>query len=113
MTSTLERQAIHTTHSIGLRTDIDDGDVHGADFDGYYTIKLAPETCGCGHVMEFSECDSAHLIVVWEERDDKNLLHAAAGHRDQGYDPKVVEYQASFGKCIDFYVAREQNLIGG
>lgn len=111
MTTTVYEE-IHTTHRIGMRTDVDDGDVHGADYDGYYTIRVKPSTCGCGHVMEYAECNEVHLIVVWEENDDDTMLKAAAYLRDIGGDPKIVEYEADMGKCINFYVAREKKMIG-
>src|ERR1700733_7808646 len=110
MTATYEE--VHTSHRIGLDTDVDGGDIHGADLDGYYTIQVRPIACGCGHIMQYAECNHAHVIVVWEEMDDDNLLHAAQELKVAGGDPKVVEYEASMGKCIDFYVAREKKYIG-
>ena len=84
------------------------------DFIGYYTLKLYPTaTCaGCGKVMQYVECDLLHLVVVWEEMDDFNLLHCAAELQRVFDDVRIVSYEQTMGKCVDFYSAKGRGLIG-
>ena len=79
----------------------DDGD---ADHSGWYCVATAPFPCpaaGCTFVAEFMT--AAHLILVWEERDDPNLLRHAARARQVGRNPRVVGYDASFGPSASYY----------
>ena len=40
---------------------------------------------------------AAHLILVWEQQDDPNLLRHAARARDVGRNPRIVGYKADYG----------------
>ena len=65
----------------------DDGDDH----DGWFCVRTDPFPCpaaGCTFVAEFMT--AAHLILVWQELDDPNLLRHAARARDVGRNPRVV-----------------------
>ena len=49
----------------------DDSDDHA----GWWCVRTDPFPCpadGCGFVAEFMT--AAHLVLVWQERDDPNLL---------------------------------------
>ena len=46
---------------------------------------------GCAFVAEFMT--AAHLILVWEERDDPNLLRHAERAKQVGRNPRVVSYE--------------------
>ena len=46
---------------------------------------------GCDFVAEFMT--AAHLILVWEERDDPNLLRHAERAKQVGRNPRVVAYE--------------------
>jgi len=70
----------------------------------------APEPCGhqvtfvCG-IMEVkhpSKVPYCHLIIVWPERDDEKLLQTAALCQKREHNPKIVEYQESFGPWINY-----------
>ena len=37
---------------------------------------------------------AAHLVLVWEERDDPNLLRHAQRAKEVGRNPHVVSYEA-------------------
>ena len=58
----------------------DDG---AGDYDGWYCVRTDPFPCpapGCTFVAE--HMTAAHLVLVWEERDDPNLLwHAQRARR--------------------------------
>ncbi len=79
----------------------DDGE---ADHSGWFCVATDPFPCpapGCDFVAEFMT--AAHLIVVWEERDDPNLLRHAQRAKEVGRNPHVTEYQQSFGPSASYY----------
>ena len=73
----------------------DDG---SGDYAGWFCVRTEPFPCpaaGCVFVAEFMT--AAHLILVWEERDDPNLLRHAQRAKEVGRNPRVVIYVATFG----------------
>ena len=79
----------------------DDG---GSDHAGWYCVGTDPFPCpadGCPFVAEFMT--AAHLILVWEERDDPNLLRHAGRAKQVGRNPHVLEYERSFGPSASYY----------
>ena len=61
---------------------IEDG---GDDHSGWYCVRTDPFPCpanGCTFVADFMT--AAHLVLVWEERDDPNLLCTRSGRRRSG-----------------------------
>jgi hypothetical protein len=76
----------------------------GADHSGWFCVGTDPFPCpadGCGFVAVFMT--AAHLILVWEERDDPNLLRHAQRAKQVGRNPKVVSYEAAFGPSASYY----------
>ena len=74
------------------------------DHDGWFCVRTEPFPCpasGCSFVAEFMT--AAHLILVWEMRDDPNLLRHAARARDVGRNPRVVGYRAAYGPSASYY----------
>ncbi|MGD0166646.1 MAG: hypothetical protein ABSC51_05065 [Gaiellaceae bacterium] len=79
----------------------DDSD---ADHSGCYCVATGPFPCpaaGCPFVAEFMT--AAHLILVWQEQDDPNLLRHAQRAKKVGRNPRVVEFQRSFGPSASYY----------
>jgi hypothetical protein len=75
-----------------------------ADHSGWYCVRTAPFPCparGCTFVAEFMT--AAHLILVWQERDDPNLLWHAQRAKEVGRDPHVVAYEAVYGPSASYY----------
>ena len=75
-----------------------------ADHGGWFCIATAPFPCpanGCEFVAE--HMTAAHLILVWEQRDDPNLLRHAQRAKEVGRNPRVVEYERSFGPSASYY----------
>jgi hypothetical protein len=75
-----------------------------ADHTGWFCVSTAPFPCpaaGCSFVAEFMT--AAHLILVWEERDDPNLLRHAERAMHVGRNPRVVSYEQSFGPSASYY----------
>ena len=56
---------------------------------------------GCTFVAEFMT--AAHLVLVWEERDDPNLLRHAGRAKEVGRNPHVVTYEPGFGPSASYY----------
>ena len=56
---------------------------------------------GVRFVAEFMT--AAHLVLVWEQFDDPNLLRHAARARDVGRNPRVVGYVPDFGPSASYY----------
>ena len=63
----------------------------GVEFDGN----------GRMYVAEFMT--AAHLVLVWQERDDPNLLRHAARAKEVGRNPRIAEYEPSFGPSASYY----------
>ena len=74
------------------------------DHAGWFCVSTSPFPCpaaGCEFVAEFMT--AAHLILVWEERDDPNLLRHAQRAKQVGRDPRVVSYEPAFGPSASYY----------
>jgi hypothetical protein len=75
------------------------------DYTGWFCVQTAPFPCpaeGCDFVAGYMT--AAHLIVVWPANDDPSLLRYARDARNFGRDPRVVEYERSFGPCVSYYL---------
>ena len=75
-----------------------------ADHTGWFCVATDPFPCpaaGCAFVAEFMT--AAHLILVWEERDDPNLLRHAERAKQVGRNPRVTAYERSFGPSASYY----------
>jgi hypothetical protein len=76
----------------------------GTDHSGWFCVATDPFPCpadGCGFVAHFMT--AAHLILVWEERDDPNLLRHAQRAKEVERNPRVVVYEPSFGPSASYY----------
>ncbi len=76
----------------------------GADHTGWFCVRTDPFPCpaaGCSFVAEFMT--AAHLILVWEEVDDPNLLRHAQRAQDVGRNPRVNQYEPGFGPSASYY----------
>ena len=76
----------------------------GAEHAGWFCVATDAFPCpasGCPFVASYMT--AAHLILVWEERDDPNLLRHAERAKQVGRNPRVVEYRSSFGPSASYY----------
>jgi hypothetical protein len=76
----------------------------GADHAGWFCVGTDPFPCpasGCVFVATFMT--AAHLILVWEERDDPNLLRHAGRAKQVGRNPRVVSYEPDYGPSASYY----------
>lgn len=74
------------------------------DHTGWFCVRTDPFPCpaaGCTFVAEFMT--AVHLVLVWEVRDDPNLLYHAQRAKDVGRNPRIVGYQSSFGPSASYY----------
>jgi hypothetical protein len=74
------------------------------DHAGWYCVSTNPFPCpapGCVFVAVFMT--AAHLVLVWQERDDPNLLRHAARAKEVGRNPRVVSYESAFGPSASYY----------
>lgn len=74
------------------------------DYSGWWCIATDPYPCpviGCTFVAE--HLTVAHLIVVWPEQDDPDLLHFAVDARELGRNPRVEEWEPDLGPCISYF----------
>jgi len=79
----------------------DDG---GDDHSGWFCVATDPFPCpaaGCDFVAFYMT--AAHLILVWQERDDPNLLRHAQRAKEIDRNPRVVAYETSFGPSASYY----------
>lgn len=74
------------------------------DHAGWFCVRTDPFPCpaaGCSFVAHFMT--AVHLILVWEERDDPNLLRHAQRAKEVGRNPQVVTYEPAFGPSASYY----------
>jgi hypothetical protein len=74
------------------------------DHAGWYCVETDPFPCpapGCSFVAQFMT--AAHLVLVWQERDDPNLLRHAQRAKEVGRNPRVVTYEPTFGPSASYY----------
>lgn len=75
-----------------------------SDHSGWYCVRTDPFPCpaaGCTFVADFMT--AAHLILVWEQRDDPNLLRHAGRAKEVGRNPRITEYDPAFGPSASYY----------
>jgi hypothetical protein len=80
-------------------------DDSGEDHAGWFCVRTDPFPCpaaGCSFVAEFMT--AVHLILVWEQRDDPNLLWHAQRAKEVGRNPRIVAYEPSFGPSASYYL---------
>src|SRR3954454_24805146 len=80
---------------------LDDG---SGDRAGWWCVRTDPFPCpanGCTFVADFMT--AAHLILVWEQRDDSNLLHHAQRAKEVGRNTRIEAAEASFGPSASYY----------
>ena len=71
---------------------------------GWWCVKTDPFPCpanGCTFVAEFMT--AAHLVLVWQDRDDPNLLWHANRAKQVGRNPRVVSYESGYGPSASYY----------
>ena len=76
----------------------------GEDHSGWFCVRTDPFPCpaaGCAFVAEFMT--AVHLILVWVEQDDPNLLWHAQRAKEVGRNPRIVPYEPSFGPSASYY----------
>ena len=74
------------------------------DHAGWWCVRTDPFPCpadGCSFVAEFMT--AAHLVLVWQERDDPNLLWHAQRAKEVGRNPRVVSYEQAYGPSASYY----------
>ncbi len=72
--------------------------------DGWFCVRTDPFPCpasGCTYVADFMT--AAHLILVWEENDDPNLLRHAGQAKNVGRNPRIVGYRSDYGPSASYY----------
>jgi hypothetical protein len=79
-------------------------DEGGDDHSGWFCVRTDPFPCpaeNCSFVANFMT--AAHLVLVWQERDDPNLLWHAQRAKEVGRNPHVVGYEPAFGPSASYY----------
>ena len=104
----MEREEIHLGSAGIVEHDaIEDEELwreHDGEHEGWFCVRTDPFPCpapGCAFVAEFMT--AAHLVLVWEERDDPNLLRHAQRAMEVGRNPRVVTYESGFGPSASYY----------
>jgi hypothetical protein len=79
-------------------------DEGGDDYSGWFCVRTDPFPCpAAGRSFVADYMTAAHLVLVWEERDDPNLLGHAQRAKDVGRNPRLVGYEPSFGPSASYY----------
>ena len=72
--------------------------------EGWFCVRTDPFPCpasGCLFVADFMT--AAHLVLVWQDRDDPNLLWHAQRAKEVGRNPRVVSYESGYGPSASYY----------
>ena len=72
--------------------------------EGWFCVATDPFPCpatSCTFIANFMT--AVHLILVWQERDDPNLLRHAQRAKEVGRNPRVTEYRPEFGPGASYY----------
>ena len=76
----------------------------GHEHVGWFCVSTDPFPCpapDCSFVAVFMT--AAHLVLVWEEQDDPNLLRHAQRAKEVGRNPRIISYEADFGPSASYY----------
>jgi hypothetical protein len=76
----------------------------GHEHVGWFCVSTDPFPCpapGCLFVATFMT--AAHLVLVWEEQDDPNLLRHAQRAKEVGRNPRIISYEIDFGPSASYY----------
>jgi hypothetical protein len=72
-------------------------------YDEWYCINVKPFHCNhCKDLIAYAVA-GPHMIIIWPERDDIDMLilaHLLKTDEDDAYDPRIVKYNRIFGPCI-------------
>jgi len=71
---------------------------------GWFCVRTDPFPCpapGCVFVAGFMT--AAHLVLVWQESDDPNLLRHAQRAKEVGRNPRIVSYETGYGPSASYY----------
>ena len=74
------------------------------DHSGWFCVATDPFPCpasGCTFVANYMT--AVHLILVWEQRDDPNLLHHAQRAKEVGRNPRIEPYDLAYGPSASYY----------
>lgn len=83
------------------------------DYSGWFCLATSPWECPNPHCdFVAMHVTAMHLIVVWPEKDDPNLLSTAESAKRYGRNPRVVEYEQPMGHAISYYQLRSLRLDG-
>ena len=72
--------------------------------EGWWCVRTDPFPCpaaDCTFIAEFMT--AAHLVLVWEQQDDPNLLKQAGRAQEVGRNPRIVGYRNEFGPSASYY----------
>lgn len=91
---------ILTAPRVDVAPEVSDAD---EDLSGWFCISTNPYPCpatGCAFVASYAT--ACHMIVVWPRVDDSALFANAENCKLADRNPRIVEYQASFGPAISY-----------
>lgn len=70
------------------------------EHEDWYCICIKPFRCEVCYIpICYLEC-GAHHIIVWEEKDDQQLLTLAAALQFQDREPRIDTYKNMLGPCV-------------
>jgi hypothetical protein len=98
------RRGTATLSDLELEVDEERWQDDDSDHSGWFCVKTDPFPCpaeNCTFVAQYMT--AAHLVLVWEGRDDPNLLWHAQRAKEVGRNPRIVEYASSFGPSASYY----------
>jgi hypothetical protein len=104
----VEREEIRTGRIDVIEThELADEELWQEDSDhhvGWFCVSTDPFPCpapGCVFIATFMT--AAHLVLVWQESDDPNLLRHAQRAKEVGRNPRIVSYEAAYGPSASYY----------
>ena len=72
-----------------------------SEYEGWFCVNIRPAICaGCGRAVCYVEPNEYHFIIVWEEKDDKDMLTICQRLQGIGFEPRVDTYHPYLGACV-------------
>lgn len=81
------------------------------EFDEYWCINIKPFKCAhCNTIVCYAQA-GPHMIIIWEFKDDDNLLQLAALLKADDYEPRIERYNRYLGPCVTWEEAEKLGWI--
>ena len=95
-----------------LELDTEPPEYSDHDLANFFCIQIKPFKCrGCRKMLCYACVGPDHVIIVFPDKDDENLIVMMQTLQGDEYDPYVVKYSQLYGPCITLEDAADRGWI--